>query len=181
LKAAHGADFILSTALTAALSTCSFMWDQPDLPSHVSLFFCGDTGHFGSSREESLQLRLKLEGAGLSSAEIEKLAKQSSHPACDFHTAQDQMGNHHSLFVFATATDTAIALCIKIQVHHMTIHTRTYMQLQIQDSSFLSNIGFAVDIAIQTFLRSCRIAIDIDDVNFEALDLSSMQNRVVGF
>jgi hypothetical protein len=43
LKAAHGADFIPSTALTVSLSTGSFMWDQPDLPSHVSYFFCGDT------------------------------------------------------------------------------------------------------------------------------------------
>jgi hypothetical protein len=54
LKAAHGADFIPPPTLTAVLSIGSFMWDQPDLPSHVSFFFCGNTGHFGYSSEESL-------------------------------------------------------------------------------------------------------------------------------
>jgi hypothetical protein len=75
LKGAHGANLIPSTALTAALSTVSFLWDQPELPSHVSFFFCGDTGHFGSSIEESLQIHLKSEGAGISSVEIKKLVK----------------------------------------------------------------------------------------------------------
>jgi hypothetical protein len=97
VKADHGADCIPSTALSASLSTGIFIWDQPDLPSHVRFFCCGDTGQFGSSSEESMQLHLKSEGAGLSSAEINKLVKQSSHSPCDFHTAHDHMGNYHSL------------------------------------------------------------------------------------
>jgi hypothetical protein len=181
LKAAHGVDLIPSTALTAALSTGVFLWDQPDLPSHVSFFFCGDTEHLGSTSEESLQLHLKAEGAGLSSSEIEKLVKQTSHSPCEFHRAHDQMGNFHSVFAFATGADGAIALCIKAQVTHMTLHKRTYMQLQIQDRNFLSKVGFAVDIAIQTFLRSCRHATTLDDVAFDALDLSEMHGRILGF
>jgi hypothetical protein len=148
LKAAHGADFIPSTALTVSLSTGSFRWDQLNLPSHMSYFFCGNTGHFGSTSEESLQLHLKSEGAGLSITKMEKLVKQSSHSPCNFHDAQDQMGNYHIPFAFATCTYRAIALCIKDQVHHMTIHKRTYVQLQIQDRSFLSKVGFTIDIAI---------------------------------
>jgi hypothetical protein len=70
LKSAHGVDFIPPTALTAALYTEAFLWDQPDLPSHISYFLCVETGHLGSSRKEYLQLHLKSEGAVLSSAEI---------------------------------------------------------------------------------------------------------------
>jgi hypothetical protein len=48
--------------------------------------------------------------------------------------------------------------------------------------SFLfSKVGFAVDIAIQIFLRSCRQAVDIDDVSFGALDFSSLQSCIIGF
>jgi hypothetical protein len=172
LKAAHGVDFIPSMVLTPALSTGVFLWDQPDLPSHVSFFFCGDTEHLGSTSEESLQLQLKSEGAGLSSSEIEKLVKQTSHSPCEFHRAHDQMGNFHSVFAFATGVDGAIAMCIKAQVTHMTLHKRTYMQLQIQDRNFLSKVGFAVGITVQTFLRSCRHATSHYDVAFDALDLS---------
>jgi hypothetical protein len=86
-------DFIPYTALPSALSTGDFLWDQPSMSSHVSFFFCGDTGRFGSSSEESLQLHLKLEGAGILSLEIEKLFKQTNHSPMDFHRAQDQMGN----------------------------------------------------------------------------------------
>jgi hypothetical protein len=114
LKDAHGGSaFVPSTTLA---------WDQPGIPSHVSCFFCGNTGHSGSSSEESLQLHLKSEGAGLPSAEIKKLVKQLSHPPCDFHAAQDHLGNYHSLFAFATGTYSAITLCIKAQVHHKTYH-----------------------------------------------------------
>jgi hypothetical protein len=155
--AAHGVHFIPSTALPAALHTRVFLWDQPDLPSRVSFFFCGETGHFGSSSEESLQLHLKSEGASLSSAEIEKLVKQTSHPPLDFHRAQDQMCSYHSVFAFATTGDGVVASCIKAQVDHMTLHKRTYVQLQIQDHTFLSKVGVAVYIAIQTFLCSCRL------------------------
>jgi hypothetical protein len=54
LKVAHSVDFIPSTVITAALYTGDFLWDQADLPSRVSFFFCGKTHHFGSSSEESL-------------------------------------------------------------------------------------------------------------------------------
>jgi hypothetical protein len=38
-----------------------------------------------------------------------------------------------------------------------------------------------VDIAIQTFLRSCSQVVDIDDVSFEVLYLSSLLIHVIGF
>jgi hypothetical protein len=38
-----------------------------------------------------------------------------------------------------------------------------------------------VDISVQSFLRSCPKAVSIDDVAFEALDLSPMQHRITGF
>jgi hypothetical protein len=56
-----------------------------------------------------------------------------------------------------------------------------YVKLQIIDRSFLANVGFVVDITIQTFLQSCRSANDIEYVAFEALDFSSMQMHVLGF
>jgi hypothetical protein len=37
-------DFVPSTALTASLYAGVFIWDQPDLPPHVSYFLCGNTG-----------------------------------------------------------------------------------------------------------------------------------------
>jgi hypothetical protein len=93
LKAEHGVDFIPSTALTDSLHAGVFIWDKPDLPSHVSYFLCGDTVHLGMSGEESLQLQLKSGGDGLSSSEIDKLANQTHHSPIDFHKAQYQMGN----------------------------------------------------------------------------------------
>jgi hypothetical protein len=124
LKAAHGVDFISSTTLMADLSNSVFLWEQHDLPSHVSLFLCGDMGQFRSSSEESLQLHLKSEGAGISSLEIEMLVKKTSHSPMEFYRAQDQMVNYHSAFAFATGVDGALAICIQAKVDHMTIHKR---------------------------------------------------------
>jgi hypothetical protein len=62
---------------------CEHKTHEPTLK--MSFFFCGDTVHFGSPSKESLQLHLKSEEAGMSSAEINKLVKQSSHSPWDFH------------------------------------------------------------------------------------------------
>jgi hypothetical protein len=58
----------------------------------------------------------------------------------------------------------------------MTINKQTYVQLQI-----LSNVGFAINISIQTFIGSCHLALDLYDVKLKSLHLSSLQTQVVGF
>jgi hypothetical protein len=181
LKAEHSIYFIPYTALTASLHAGVFIWDQPDLPCHVSYFFCGDTGHLGTSGEESLQLQLKSEGAGLSSSEIGNIAKQTRHSPNEFHKTQYQMGNYFIVYAFETGIECAIAPSIKTMVDHMTIHHRTYIQLQIQDRSFLSNIGFTMDVAVQSFLHSCRLSATVEYMVYESLDLSPLHNRISCF
>lgn len=151
-----------------------------DLPSKASFFFCGDTFHSVASSEDSLQLQLKAEGARLSSSKIEKLAKQTHHLSVKFHQARDHMENFYSLFVFVFGTNEAITSGIKTQINHMTINNRIYIQLQLQDNTILSNVGFTVNVAVQLFLRSCCQAVADDNMAFSALDLSSMQHIILG-
>jgi hypothetical protein len=183
LRANPFLDFTPSAALTTSLFTGNLQWDDSSNPRNFSIFFCGRSSSSNSSSsysEQSLYLKEHI-GNGISESEVKQLLKQDWSRPKDASEAVDQIQHFLAIIYFVFGEGAKLATSIKTFVNHISRNKSTYDSIQRSDGTFLTQVLYCIDMAVQVHLNSCmtqdlRADVDDDSLDFRT-DMSNIQRR----
>lgn len=136
--------FIPSTAFTARLYTVDFLWQSPDQPSGISLFFCSK-----SSTIESDQGYALLEK--IDKLDAQKASKQKIKVPSSYIAALWMLKNMRAVFSLLFGEKSQTSKCLSSWITHFEFNRVYYNSLQEADKSFLTQVLFAIDRALQIY------------------------------
>jgi hypothetical protein len=174
-------DFTPSAGMTTSAYTGNVQWDDTYTPRNFSIFYCGrqqnNGGTSSSYNDQALYLKEHI-GNGINEKEVRQILKQEKTCPKDASEALDQIQNFLALCDFIFGSESKIAMSVKTWIQHINRNKSCYDSMQRTDSTFLSQILYCIDMAIQVHLTSCltrSIRADVDD---ECLNFTVDQQNV---
>jgi len=158
--------FIPSQGFVMALHMGEFLWDAPDCPSNLTIFNCEWVmpSAFNSSKQKELHLKA-TEGLGLADADIPKAVKQTIWvPKTYFDMLSMTQVSYHVIALIFGETSTS-AEGIKSCIRHMINFSMLYESRQLDDPTFMTQVLYDIDSAVQLHLQSCEHFTDREQVN----------------
>jgi hypothetical protein len=160
--------------LITALWSAHILWDRPEFPSNLSIFFCGDAplGSNSSYVPKALGLQEKIEHT-----DLPKLIKQNIFVPTSIWEAIISLKNYLALITLLFTDDSRLVVMINSWVDHLLSNMRIYEFAHQTDAKFIPALLFRIDKAAMLFLRSCQITDDRKKVNDKILNMeASMQS-----
>jgi len=166
--------FHLSTQMVSCLWNGDFLWLTPDYPSGIRIFFCPELSTINSTELEKDALADKVKHG-----DLEKVTKQK------FHIPQNIME-----MVWTTQNFYAIiSLCFGPQLHsaiflqdwakNMYNNRLMYKSLLALDQTFIIQVLFLIDRALQIHWKSCCNNNSQDSVNDRILMMQDKQDLII--
>jgi hypothetical protein len=181
LRANPFLNFIPSAGMATSAYTGNIQWDDTYNPRNFSIFFCGRPqiggGQSSSYNDQALYLKEHI-GNGINETEVKQILKQEKTCPKDASEALDQIQNFLALCDFIFGNESKIAMAVKTWIHHINRNKQCYDSMQRSDSTFLSQVLYCIDMAIQVHLTSCltqQLRTDVDD---ECLNFTVDQQNV---
>ena len=160
--------------LITAIYSAHILWDRPEFPSNLSIFFCGDAplGANSSYVPKALGLLDKIDHT-----DLPKLIKQNIMVPKSIWEAIISLKNYLALIILMFTEESHLAVMIQTWVDHLLDNMRIYEYAHQSDINFIPALLFRIDKHAMLFLRSCQIATDRSKVNDKVLDMeASMQS-----
>ena len=112
--------FTPSQGLVMVIHTGMFLWDTPDFPPNLSIFFCEWPQLMDFSSTQAKQLHMKVtEGQGLAEADIPKAVKQSMRVPKIYFEALSMVRNFQELLSLLVRPDSSAAEGVRTWIQHM--------------------------------------------------------------
>ena len=173
--------FTPSAGLTTSMYTGNVQWDDTYTPRNFSIFFCGkhqsNNGPSSSYNDQALYLKEQL-GNGINESEVKQILKQDKSCPKDAAELLDQIQVFLALCSFIFGENAKISMAMKTWVHHLNRNKASYDSMQRTDCTFLSQVLYCIDMAVQVHLDSCLSQTMREDVNDACLDFSTDQQNV---
>jgi hypothetical protein len=160
--------------LITAIYSAHILWDRPEFPSNLSIFFCGDAplGSNSSYVPKALGLLDKIDHT-----DLPKLIKQNIMVPKSIWEAIISLKNYLALITLLFTEKSHLAVMIQTWVDHLLDNMRIYEYAHQSDVNFIPALLFRIDKHAMLFLRSCQIATTRDKVNDKVLEMeASMQS-----
>ena len=160
--------------LITAIYSAHILWDRPEFPSNLSIFFCGDAplGSNSSYVPKALGLLDKIDHT-----DLPKLIKQNIMVPKSIWEAIISLKNYLALITLLFTEKSHLAVMIQTWVDHLLDNMRIYEYAHQSDVNFIPALLFRIDKHAMLFLRSCQIATARDKVNDKVLEMeASMQS-----
>jgi len=148
-----------------------FLWQSPDQPSEISLFFC-----FESSTVESDQGYALLEK--IDKLDAQKASKQKIKVPSSYIAALWMLKNMRAVFSLLFGEKSQTSKCLSSWITHFEFNRVYYNSLQEADKSFLTQVLFAIDRALQIYWQSCSENEDRRAINTRILQMQDLQNNI---
>jgi len=181
LRANPFLNFVPSAGMATSAYTGNVQWDDTYNPRNFSIFFCGRPqnggGQSSSYNDQALYLKEHI-GNGINENEVKQILKQEKTCPKDASEALDQVQNFLALCDFIFGGESKIVMAVKTWIQHINRNKSCYDSMQRSDSTFLSQLLYCIDMAIQVHLTSCltrQLRTDVDD---ECLNFSADQQNI---
>jgi hypothetical protein len=171
LKANKGIVFINSTAFSARLYTVDLLWQSPDQPTGIILFFCAETS--SSEFDQGLALLEKID-----KADIQRASKQTLEVPLSYSSALWMLKNLRAVMSLYFGSASLTSICLSNWIHHFEQNRVYYRSLQDADPSFLTQVLFAIDRALQIYWHPCGDSEDKRAINSKILQMQDLQNNI---
>jgi hypothetical protein len=171
LKANREIVFIPSTAFAVRLYTVDLLWQSPDQPTGISLFYCAE-----SSTPEPDHGYALLEKSDKS--DVQRASKQTLEVPVSYSSALWMLKNIRAVMSLYFGEHSSTSQCLTSWISHFECNRIYYWSLQDADKSFLTQVLFAIDCALQIYLHSCGDTEDRRAVNTRILQMQDLQNNI---
>jgi hypothetical protein len=171
LKANKEIVFIPSPAFATRLYTVDFLWQSPDHPTGISLFYCAESSSFET--DEGFALLDKLD-----KADLQRATKQTLEVPLCYSSALWMLKNLRAVMSLYFGPKSLTSLCLSSWISHFEQNRVYYRSLQDADPSFLTQVLFAVDRALQIYWHSCSDSEDRRAINSRILQMQDLQNNI---
>jgi len=168
-----------SQGFVTAVHLGEFLWDAPDCPSNLSIFNCecATPSAFNSSRQKELYLNA-TEGLVLADTDILKAVKQTIRVPKTYFNMPSMTQNFYHVLVLLFRDQSALAEGLKSCVRHMVNFSMFYESRQLDDPTFLTQVLFDIDSAVQSHLQLCERFTDREQVNDSNLCFDQAHNDI---
>ncbi len=171
LKANKEIVFIPSAAFAARLYTADLLWQSPDLPNGISLFFCAESSSMETDHGFALLDKIDK-------ADLQRATKQTLEVPLSYSAALWMIKNLRAVMSLYFGPKSLTVLCLSSWVTHFEHNRVYYKSLQDADPSFLTQVLFAVDRALQIYWHSCGDSEDRRAINSKILQMQDLQNNI---
>jgi hypothetical protein len=170
LKANREIVFIPSTAFAARLYTVDLLWQSPDQPTGISLFYCAESST--PEPDHSYALLEKLD-----KSDVQRASKQTLEVPVSYSSALWMLKNMRAVMNLYFGENSPTSQCLTSWITHFEFNRVYYRSLQDADQSFLTQVLFAIDRALQIYWHSCG---DTEDrrANTRILHMQDLQNNI---
>ncbi len=167
--------FLPSAAFAGHLYNANWLWPTPANPSGISIFFSPEptSASITTDPDRGLALLDKVERA-----DISKLTKEKFEFPSSVINAIFMLQNFRAIIALCFGENSNSALCVKNWVSHMMKHRQMYHSCQESDHTFLSQVFFAIDRALQIHWRSCADNSTGSNVNDRILFMDDSQSNI---
>lgn len=173
-------NFAPSKALCTALYSGHLLWDQSEAPINFSIFFHGKVSALSSSSLQAQALYIKATlGNGITDTEINKILKQDRCTPTTLHDYLEQVQNFYASCSLIFGESAKLTRAVKTWIIHAMRNRQVYEALQARDLTFLSQVLYCIDTAVQTHLDSCLVNEYRSDVDDECLDFAQDQAQIL--
>jgi hypothetical protein len=163
--------FYPSTAFTSKLFTVDLLWSSPDSPTGISLFYCAE-----SLTQESDQGYALLDK--IDRSDIQKVSKQILEIPKSYSSALWMLKNFRVVLNLYLGQNSPASKCLLSWIEHFENNRVNYQSLQQADPSFLTQVLFSIDRALQIYWLSCSENEDRRSVNTKNLLMQELQNNI---
>jgi len=163
--------FYPSTAFTTKLYTVDLLWLSPDSPSGISLFFCSES--LSSDTDIGYALLDKIERS-----DIQKASKQTLEIPQNYSSALWMLKNLRVVLNLYFGQKSPASICLLSWINHFEINRVNYRSLQHSDPSFLTQVLYSIDRALQIYWLSCSENEERRSVNTKILQMQDLQNNI---
>jgi hypothetical protein len=165
-----------SSAFAAYLYSADWIWEKPETPTGISVFYCPESSSISTSYndyEKALVMLNKIERQ-----DIKRLMSQSLVIPDSIMSAIFMLENLKAITTLCFGEESHSTICIQSWVDHMMRHRQMYKSCHESDNSFLTQVLFAIDTALQIHWRSCADAEDRTSVNDKILIMDDLQMNI---
>jgi len=160
-----------STAFTTKLYTVDLLWLSPDSPSGISLFFCAES--FSTDADTGYALLEKIERS-----DIQKASKQTLEIPRDYSSALWMIKNLRTVLNLYLGQNSPASKCLLSWINHFENNRVNYRSLHQSDPSFLTQVLYSIDRALQIYWISCSENEERRSVNTKILQMQDLQNNI---
>ncbi len=171
LKANKEIVFIPSAAFAARLYTADLLWQSPDHPTRISLFFCAESSSLEA--DQGFALLEKID-----KSDLQRATKQTLEVPLSYSAALWMIKNLRAVMSLYFGPKSLTVICLSSWVTHFEHNRVYYRSLQDADPSFLTQVLFAVDRALQIYWHSCSDSEDRRAINSRILHMQDLPNNI---
>ncbi len=161
--------------LAGHLYNANWLWPSPATPSGISIFFCPQTTSTGNAPDydRSLALLEKVERS-----DLHKLTKEKYEFPTSVINAIFMLQNFGAILSLCFGTASQSAICIQGWIRHMMKHRPMYHSCHESDHTFLSQVFFSIDRALQIHWLFCGDNSNRSNVNDRILFMQDAQLHI---
>ena len=171
IKANKEIVFFPSTAFTSKLYTVDLLWLSPDSPSGISLFYCAES--LKSDSDQGYALLDKIERS-----DILKVSKQTLEIPKNYSAALWMIKNLRAVLNLFLGQNSSSSKCLSSWITHFESNRVNYRSLQEANQTFLTQVLFAIDRALQIYWLSCSEQENRRSINNKILQMQDLQSNI---
>jgi hypothetical protein len=147
------------------------LWQSLDQPNGISLFFCAESSVLED--DHGLALLEKLD-----KTDVQKASKPALEVPKLYSAALWMLKNLRAVMSLYFGQESSTSLCLSNWIKHLKKKRIYFRSFQEADHSFLTQVLFAIDRALQVYWHSCSDSEDKRAVNSKILQISDLQNNI---